>query len=237
MCWKVFCARQVAFTLPYCVCYQIWTVHLGNYHPMPFIGLCSDLSNILLLLSVKFLIPKEIRNEETFKQQFNIWFVYRIVRILLGYLRLVVSILIGTIPLEFQWITAIIIPTLRSIDAWILSKIVQRTPDTNIQRLQTYVNLRMMILWANFIATRLSSLNDVTVYSILAVELILHIQARFINGHYVEEFKMVSHCKKSFRGKKRLISSHDVKIIVRSKGLNNKDVFNNAGFGKNILDA
>ena len=173
--WKLFCARQMAFTLPYCVCYQIWTLHLGKYHPMPFIGLCSDLSYILLLLAVKFLIPKEIRDKGKFKQQFNIWIVYIIVNLMLGYLRLVVSILIGTIPLEFQLITAIMIPTLRAIHGWILSKIVAKTSDTNIQRLQIYVNTNVMISWANFIATRLTSLNDVTVYSILAVELILHI--------------------------------------------------------------
>lgn len=175
MCWKLFCARQMAFTVPYCVCYLIWTVHFGNYHPMPFIGLCSDLSNILQLCSVKFLIPKEIRDEDMFKQQFHVWIVYTILRLVLGYLRLVVSILIRIIPLEFQWITAIMIPTLRTIEAWILSKIVEKTPGTNIQRLKIYVNANVMIRWASFIAIRLTSLDDVTVYSILAVELILHI--------------------------------------------------------------
>ena len=104
-----------------------------------------------------------------------------------------VSNLPRIIPSQYEWSLAIFIPALRAANSWIISQIVTKVPGTNIRTLNFVETTRVMIGFAYYIATRISSLNDVTVYSLFVVELVLHIQGCLTISQFTTKVQDVEH--------------------------------------------
>ena len=170
-----FLCRSVLFIIVYGICCLIWNVYLSRHHPMPFIGMCVYANSFLQFCFAWFLFPVDRRAKQNFRIQVRCWIVYTIFFALLRYQLMAVSFIAGRVPAEFQWVLAFVLPAVKDLNSRILLYFVQKTPDINTKRLKFLASTQLMVLFANFVATRISSFNTFTVYSIFTIELALHV--------------------------------------------------------------
>ena len=76
---------------------------------------------------------------------------------------------------ELQWIIAFLIPSFREINYRIFCMLLHKIIGDYDERAHVTMNTTINSTYVLFIAIRLSSANDVTVYCILSMEFILHI--------------------------------------------------------------
>ena len=86
-----------------------------------------------------------------------------------------VSILPRIISSQYEWSLAIVLPALKVANSWIYSMLVKKVPGANIRNLNFFICARVLLKFTNFIAIRISSFNEVTVYSLFVVDLVLHV--------------------------------------------------------------
>ena len=176
-CMKAYIGWILPTVISYISSYLIWTVYLGGFHPMPFIGLTGYISDFIMLMFFKNLFPAHVRDKKDFKDQAKWYVVYR------GWLAVgltlqlnVLTIASKVIPSTIQFFLAALIPLLRTGNSLIVSRIAKKFPGTDQKMTDVMVTSNVMVSFAYFVATRLPSLNQETVYSIVAVESILHLK-------------------------------------------------------------
>ena len=175
---KVFIFWSLAYTILYCTCCLIWNVYLNNYHPMPFIGLLGHrIPAILRYFFAIFLFPIEMRKKELLKKQLLYWIGYDLwfIIVLDAIQFQLISVLLNIISTEYQWLLAIFIPIFKVANTWIVKRFIQRTPEANIKKLNFLATTEVTIDFANYLATRISSLDKIAVYGIFTIDLLLHV--------------------------------------------------------------
>ena len=175
--WKIFICWSLVYIILYCICCLIWNVYLNNYHPMPLVGLLGYYVPLMLrYFFASFLFPIGMREKEQLKKQLLYWIAYDLSFIAMDIFQLQpISVLLSIINPDYQWLLGIFIPISKIANTWIVKKIVQRTPEANIQKLNFLATTQVVIAFANFLATRISSLNETTVYGIFLVDLLIHV--------------------------------------------------------------
>ena len=161
----------LSFVIPYSICYLIWTAYLGYNHPMPFIGACGFVSWIASLFAFWFIFPTSLRNKKEFQAKlrgyiyFSLWFM------VIEFQNNGLSIIFEVLPTNLQWIMAILIPSFRKMNTWIVTKITHRIVGPDNEMANFTVASSITSIYILFIAIQLSSATKVTVYSILGVNL------------------------------------------------------------------
>ena len=187
------------FSIPYCVNYLFWTHYFGFHHPMPFIGAaCGLFYDLMMLITFWLVVPKSLKNQENFRQQIKFYVLYRFWMIILIIQTNVLQTISRIISPSLQWILSVLIPTSVRGNSWVVSKIASKVPETNLEMLNNLVNTTIMIVFTVFITTRLSSLNDLTVYSILFVSFVIHLKGlydilKFHNKTKIENRSLENH--------------------------------------------
>ena len=69
----------------------------------------------------------------------------------------------------------LLIPVVRNSSIWVAEKIIKWYPETNNGDVMSLVILEQMINYTTYLASRISTLDQITVYGILTVELLLHV--------------------------------------------------------------
>ena len=128
------------------------------------------------ILFCKFFIPNWDAEKAKLKKQLLYWIAYDLCFIAMDTFQIQpITILLSIISTEYQWLLAIFIPIFKVANTWMIKKIIQRTPATNIQKLNFLATTQVVIYFANYLATRISSLDEIAVYGIFAVDLLLHV--------------------------------------------------------------
>ena len=172
----VFVELILSFVIPYSICYLIWTAYLGYNHPMPFIGGCGFVSWIASLFAFWYIFPPSLRKEKEFQTKlrgyiyFSLWFM------VIEFQNNGLSIIFEVLPTNLQWIMAILIPSFRKFNTWIVTKITHLIVGPDDDMANFTVASSITSIYILFIAIQLSSATKATVYSILGVKFALHLK-------------------------------------------------------------
>lgn len=172
---KLFLAYSISFILPYCICYATWTVYLGRNHPLPFIGQCGIGVYLAYFFAVWHLFRLNTSMQDEEKKKITYFIFYRGCWFMLGIQFMILRIVIK-LAHSIEWITAILIPIVRSFNSWIISKIVEKIVGTNNEAANCLVATTITMNFTFFVAIQLFSSSQSTVYCILGVELALHMR-------------------------------------------------------------
>ena len=158
---------------------MIWTVYLGNFHPLPFIGFSLIFSDFVMLTCFKKLFPTQLRIQKDFKNQANWYILYRLWILGVAFQQDALMAFSNAMPSSLQFLLAALIPILREGNSWIVSKISKKSPGTNLKMMDVLVTSNITVMFTYLLATRLPSLNQETVYFILFVDFALYLRHCF----------------------------------------------------------
>ena len=172
---KHYCRTLLAFGLPYGGLCLLWTKGLQLNHPMPFLAYSALITWILTLPLVWFLIPPHLREKKEYQKKTGLYILYQVVWMMIVIQKIFLTITFETLPPEYQWVMSILVPSCRSLDSWILSKVVNKMSGKDNKLASILFSVALVIDFAVYVAVMLSTANDMTVYCILAAEFILHL--------------------------------------------------------------
>ena len=156
--------------------YLIWVIYLKHHNPMPFVGYCGFGVWVFSFLQIWFLFPSSIREERSFPTKmlaymmFSLWFLVMSIQIS-G-----ITIAVGMLSQDLQWTVCIVIPLIRGINSRILSRLMLRITETDDEMAKFTLNIEVISMFTFYIAVTLTNSDEMTVFSLLAVELLLHIR-------------------------------------------------------------
>ena len=107
--------------------YHIYCVMLNLSPPMPLnIHVCSVITLVFSLSFFWFLIPSPLRtleNKKSFLKRYGYYVLAQIFRYFAVLEYLVVAWLFVTVDIDYQWTIAIVLPIMREMNGWILTRI------------------------------------------------------------------------------------------------------------------
>ena len=174
------------FSLPYCACYLIWSHFYGFHHPVPFIGaICSTFYELMMLVAYLLLMPSTFNKHANLRNQIKYYIIYRLWIIVLIMQGNILQTIARILPSNFEWILSVLIPASVTANSKVLSRIARNVKATNMEMLNNLLEITVMVVFTVFVTTRLSSLNESTVYSILAIEFVIHLKELYdiVKGH------------------------------------------------------
>ena len=187
---RLYGVSALASIIPVVISHLTWTVWFGNNHPMPFFGFTVwVIVNIVLYVHLWFEFPSELRMEPGIRERIRSYFLYCLWSVTYGFQVQALQIIFDKIPIENQWIMAIILPLWREMNVWVKSKLLEGATDYNLT--VPIVPKLTATLGANldhafFVAMLVAnSTTLVTTYAILAVDFILnlHMSYQIIKFH------------------------------------------------------
>ena len=174
---KSFIQIWLLFSVPYCICYLIWTNYFGYHHPMPFIGaICGMVHDLSMLIAFWLLIPSNLKTKGILKSQIKFYVLFRIWMVVLIVQANALQTISRIISSNFQWILSLLIPASVTGNSLVVAKIARNVPATNVEMLNNLVEITIMVVFTVFVTTRMSTLNETTVYSILVIEFGIHLK-------------------------------------------------------------
>ena len=90
----------------------------------------------------------------------------------------VLSQIFRMLPVNLQWIMAILIPSSRLLDECLLSKIVLRMAEDGRDTAEVLLNTAVLMKFGLYVAILLASANEFTVWCILIADLLLHLRVK-----------------------------------------------------------
>ena len=172
---KVFLGYSLSFALPYCISYTIWTVYFEQNHPLPFNGLCGFSVNLASIAAVWYLFPPAIRARAEIKEKIPFMILFRLVWLVSPFVSYGLIIAIAILS-HMDWVSAFLIPIVRSSKTWIAYKITSKITGATNEAANLFVSLSIAWDFGIFKAIKLFNVSQFTVYCILFVELILHMR-------------------------------------------------------------
>ena len=174
---KVLLVHSITYGVPYCS-YVLWTWHVRNTHPTQFMPLAYILANMAIyIIAFWFLFPTKLRKQEKLKIQAKVYIQYRFWE----QFQTVTTQILGSaathIPQNLQWILGLLIPLARVVSCNVAKKIVEAKPETNNNSVKHLVTAHLTIYYVLYVTTRLPTLSQNTIYTLLVFELILHLIA------------------------------------------------------------
>ena len=174
---KSFIQVWLLFSVPYCISYLIWTNYFGYHHPMPFIGaICGMVYDLTMLFAFLLLIPSNLKTKGNLRSQVKFYVLFRIWMVVLIVQANALQTISRIISSNFQWILSLLIPASVTGNSWVVGKIARNVPANNKEMLNNLVEITIMVVFTVFVTTRMSSLNETTVYSILVIEFGIHLK-------------------------------------------------------------
>jgi hypothetical protein len=170
--------------MPIFISHLTWTTWLGNNHPIPFVGLISwAIVNIVCHAHLWFEFPSELRKQPNARGSIRSYFLYRLWSIIGGFQFIALKIMFRKIPIPIQWIMSIILPLVRELNLWVLSKLLEKATnyDLTVPLVPKLTStLALNIGYAFFIAMLIAdSPTAGTSNAILAVDFIINLCSLF----------------------------------------------------------
>ena len=166
-----------------CTTYLIWTNLLGYNSPMPFLGLLNYPLNVMHYITFWRLFPYELRNKKEVRKRIWTYMLYRLWFLFYSLEKFGLNVLFNNLPLQIQWIMAIIFPLVRELNLWVLSKLLEKSTDlttTLILVPKLAATLAVNIVHSFFVAMIIStSSTPITSYCLLAADFFLNLYSSY----------------------------------------------------------
>ena len=176
---KFFSWTWLGWIIPYIICYLIWSIYLGYNHPIPFLGLTMFVSWFVSLIGVWYLFPSDLRYKKDIQKKIKAYIMYMLWGLIFSFQSDGLSMIFENVLSELQWIIAFLIPLFREINYRIFRMLLHKIIRGYDERAHVTMNTTINSTYVLFIAIRLSSANDITVYCILTMEFVLHLTTCF----------------------------------------------------------
>ena len=155
-----------------------WTSYLEFHLPIPFGGLLTNLLTWLIndcCLWSMVVFPSELKNKDEFRSKMNPYLVYDMWWLLVNIQRDALSFGFKAISGELQFIFALLIPAVKEMNKNILGRLIWRIVGKEDELANAFVSVRLNIHYALFVAIRMNGAEELTVFSILIVDLLLQL--------------------------------------------------------------
>ena len=169
----------IGFTVPYCLCYIIWTIFLEFNYPIPFVVFCGYPMAILIYTILWFEFPYDLRKNNIFRKRLQMYIFSLVWVVVIHFQYSGLSAIFAALPLNLQWIMAIILPILRYINLQVYQKLVEKYAGRDNKMAMIRNNISIAIDYSMFIAVMLSSATNITLFIILGFESLLNIYLCF----------------------------------------------------------
>ena len=182
--FKLWAITYLATAIPHSLSYFLWSSYLGFNHPVPMLGLMLYICwNVAHYIAIWFLFPYHVRKEHGKR----IWryIVYRLWYLFMVQQKVMFMMMISMLPSGFQWIMAILLPLIREINTWVLTKLLEKTGNDETSTSQSLilaltptisVNISHSLWMAVIISSEASQL---TAYLILGADFLLNLYSTF----------------------------------------------------------
>ena len=152
----------------------IWTIGFGYNLPVPFGGGIWIPNSGLFTILLWFEFPNKLRKIAVYRKRF----LFYIFEITLIFLTMVLydflSIMVSVMPINMQWILAIILPMLRIFNAKILESCMHQTIPCRYEAAKFGLRTYIWSIHTLFLAIILSNVTKTTMYCIFGIESLLH---------------------------------------------------------------
>ena len=130
------------------------------------------LSWFVSLIGVWYLFPTDLRYKKEIQMKIKAYIIYMLWGLIFSFQSDGLSLIFENVLTELQWIIAFLIPLFREINCRIFRKLLNKIIGRYDEKAHVTMNTTIDSTYVLFIAIRLSSANDITVYSILSMEFI-----------------------------------------------------------------
>ena len=178
---RLFFAVVLGFNIPYCLSYIIWTLWLKYNPPMPFAVVAGGYPMMIFCLGILwFEFPLELRFDKVHRKRICSFILSLLwTMATMSFQFRVLAILFRNVPIELQWIMAIVLPISRQFNLFIHSKLLKRYSGVDNKMAAILIKISVGIGYSLFIAISLASATQMTVFSILGVDFILNLYLCF----------------------------------------------------------
>lgn len=173
---NLYSGMALGFSVPYCLCYFIWTHCFGFNHPIPFVVFCAYPMTISFCIILWFEFPCALRNEKIFRNRLQYYMLSNLWVLVIHFQYALLSTIFTALPSNFQWILAIILPMIRYINLQVYKKLTEKYAGKNNKMATIRYNISVGIEYSMFVAIMLSSATEITLFIILGVEFLLNIR-------------------------------------------------------------
>ena len=202
---RIFLCRMLPFVMCLSISRFSWTTFTEFQHPMPLTGTFVFLGAwITYLCCLRFgvMFPSELRTNKEFRKKIRATLFYELWWFVMNIQKDVLSWAFKSIPVNFQFIFALLIPFLKDLNKRILSKLVLKMAGKDNEMASALLAIDFNLHYAFFIAIRLNGAETETVVSIIIVDMLMHlwitrqiVRINRINTTKIEENLLVDKAK------------------------------------------
>ena len=216
---NLFLSSALGFTVPYCSCYIVWTILFGYNHPIPFVVFCSYPMVVLFSVVLWFQFPYALRIDKVYRKRFQVYMLSFIWCMVINFHYYGLLTLFTALPLNLNWILAIIMPTLRYFNLYVYQRFVEKYAGKDNKMALIRANISVGIGYSLFVAIQLASATEITLFLILGVEFLLNIHKcykilrlhRKIRTNYLEKGALIDEIQNNIRD---LVLNETIEVLV-----------------------
>ena len=178
--FKLFLSLIIPFLLVYISCYMIWTVQLGNNHPMPYLGLTSTLPiRMIFVIELWIILPSDALVKQTFRKKLRMymayftWFVTMIVQ------NEMLSYLFDNIQSDWQFSVPFVIAACREFDHNMRSRMINKMMGDLDESAIALLTITVNTFYGIFVAIRLVGATWDTVFCFVAIDFLIHLKITY----------------------------------------------------------
>ena len=176
----MFLMYYITFILICVSCYIVWTVYLGLNFPIPYGPIVTSLPTwIAFQVCLWFFLPSELLRKKDFKRKLRIYVGYFLWFVVTLSLVEVLSYLFFNLPANMQFLVPFMIAACREVDSRIRSKIVEKMMGELGEPAYALLDVTVNGQYAFFITIRLADAESATVFTVVAIDLILHLRLTY----------------------------------------------------------
>lgn len=178
--FKIYLWSAVINTVPPSIIYYFWTIVANMNHPMPLLGAISWLSSMVFQVwGIFFLLPLDLLDDEDYRRKLKVYVKYWYWWWFIHFQKDALSLVFKSLSTHFQFIITFIIVLLKEGNKRILLKLVKEMAGQDDERANVWVSISLGTHYALFITIKLAGAEDFTIFSIIAIDCLLHLAYTF----------------------------------------------------------
>ena len=174
---NLFVTHMATQILGFSLLHLLWSKLLGYFEPMPHKWtLISNISAWALIFRLWHLIPIEKRIEPTFRRKCKFFAYWAFWTFFMSFQLILMLKVLRTVPREIQWIVALILPLKKTINDYILDKIITNAATTeNLDEGKFMVKITNSLCYSISFAIAVTTVTKATEYLLLGINFCINI--------------------------------------------------------------
>ena len=172
------CTHLFTTAILFCMIHLIWTTFLGYFEPFPFkCFLAFYTSFFIMLIRLWHLFPKVKRTDPIFLKRQNAFIYYLLWSSLVTFQLHGIGKMFDLVPLNFQWMLAIIVPLIKHMNDYVIGKLISKAATfDNIVDTKLLGKITTGLMFSFWIAVFLAtSATQVTGYVLLSINFVMNL--------------------------------------------------------------